>query len=529
MNCWTRDEMDRCLASSTSVKRKELELHRAVCACCQKLFEDVLQEQMFYSESLFRDELPEDFTQRVMASLKDAEIEPVKAESAVVRTSRARYSRIAAGVLVLTIMAALALNGPTVAEMVRSLFSRDNVDIGLLRAQELGIVHNPEIKVKDQGYTLKIEEAVADPTRVVMALQLFGPDGRHDDDRLTMAPGNQIQIKDEQGRMLGQMYDMGLTGDFYYMVAFFPEPIQADKIYVEGTIRQLGNEIQRLPVVEGQWNFRFAMDLREAKAQTVVIPLQGELTAKEGMTVRLKQLTRMVQGVRFELETELSSEAIVRSPGDLWKDQELSFHFEDESGEEIHSVNSRMMPHKDSLMSYQKLPGEKPGVMRHSYTFKYLPEESPYRFVWDGFTVAQTDGTAVELVTNQLAQQPVTFRAEGDELTIRRFTLEPSPDPRIDKEEAALHVEGTFMNERLTEGWSLKTADGRKFRVDGRGAISGENGRFVLSGASADPSVLFQFRMQELTELPDRVTLVREVVNKFYPIVERSVDVIEKR
>ena len=48
---------------------------------------------------------------------------------------------------------------PAFAEMFRSLFSKDNTDIGLLRAQELGLVHNPHIKEKDKGYTLVIDEA----------------------------------------------------------------------------------------------------------------------------------------------------------------------------------------------------------------------------------------------------------------------------------------------------------------------------------------------------------------------------------
>lgn len=58
------------------------------------------------------------------------------------------------------------------------------MDIGILRAQEFGLVEHPNIKVKDKGYTIKIDEAVADPTRVIVALQLFGPDGKHDKKRL---------------------------------------------------------------------------------------------------------------------------------------------------------------------------------------------------------------------------------------------------------------------------------------------------------------------------------------------------------
>lgn len=59
----------------------------------------------------------------------------------------------------------------------------------------------------------------------------------------------------------------------------------------------------------------------------------------------------MVQGVRFEFDTELSDEALNRSPGELWKQQGVKFHFEDSAGEEIQSVNPRKSPSKSFVMS----------------------------------------------------------------------------------------------------------------------------------------------------------------------------------
>jgi hypothetical protein len=128
----------------------------------------------------------------------------------------------------------------------------------LLRAQEYGLVHRPNIKVKDKGDMVKVDEVVADPTRVVMALQLFGPD------------------------------------DFYYMVAFFPEPLQTDSITLEGQLTQLGNEIRNIPVTRGDWSYRFSIDMKEARKQTKVTSFEGSYTSPDGMTIRLKRLTQMV-------------------------------------------------------------------------------------------------------------------------------------------------------------------------------------------------------------------------------------------
>jgi hypothetical protein len=159
-----------------------------------------------------------------------------------------------------------------------------------------------------------------------------------------LTPENSIKIKDDKGQIVGNMYDMGMTNDFYYLVANFPEPLQTDRITIEGRLTQLGNKIQNTPYLIGQWNFDFSIDMKEAKKKTTVTPLKGSYTAPDGMTVRLKRLTRMVQGIRLELDTELSEEALVRSPGELWKQQGLKFHFEDMQGDEIHSVNTRKGP-----------------------------------------------------------------------------------------------------------------------------------------------------------------------------------------
>lgn len=182
-----------------------------------------------------------------------------------------------------------------------------------------------------------------------VALQLFDKKGKHDRDKLLLVDPNKITIRDDKGNEVGSMYDMGRTNDFYYMVALFSEPLQTDKVTIEGNIGTLGQ--RKEPSIEGNWDFSFDIDMKEANKQIKLKELSGSYTTPHGMTITLKRLTRMVQGVRFELETELDDEAMVRSPGDLWEKQMLSFHFETIEGEEIHSVNPRKMGYADSLMT----------------------------------------------------------------------------------------------------------------------------------------------------------------------------------
>lgn len=457
---------------------------------------------------------------RTLSSLPAGIEDTARSGTTYSRTSR-RTWRLAIGaaaiLLVVGIVSIFAV--PSLAERIRSLFARDNVDIGLLRAQEFGLVHHPNIKVKDKGYTVKVDEVVADPTRVVMALQLFGPDGQHDRDRLVFGKDNKVTIKDETGRIVGKLYDMGQTNDFYYLVSFFPEPLQTDSITLEGQLTSLGNEIQNIPVTHGDWSFRFSVDLKEAKKQTKETPFEGSYTSPDGMTIRLKRLTQMVQGVRLELETELNEEALARSPGELWKNQMLKFHFEDAGGNEIHSVNAKKTPRMDSLMSHSKIPGNKPGLMHWSFTFQYLPPDQPYRFVFDGYSIAEKDGTSVEFEPAKLIDQPVTFQSLGDEIIFRKFTIESPPDTNGNVPEGALHVDGLLRNENSFNEYIVLDAEGKEYSITNSGTLSGTGLGWKDSQITLSDGRL-QFRMAQLQTIPDKLILKRTVVDRLYSNVD---------
>lgn len=436
-----------------------------------------------------------------------------------------RWRWVAAVVALLFVLGTVSIyTVPTFAEMFRSLFAKDNTDIGLLRAQELGLVHNPHIKEEDEGYTLVIDEAVADPTRVTIALQLFDKNGKHDRDKLVLGDSNMITIKDDKGNVVDSMYDMGYTNDFYYMVAFFSEPLQTDKITIEGNIGTLGHKKE--PLIEGNWNFSFDIDMKEANRETKVEELSGSYTTPNGMTITLKRLTRMVQGVRFELETELDDRAMARSAGELWEKQMLSFHFETLENEEIHSVNPRKQWYKDSLMtSSHTVIGN--GKIRWSYTFKYLPENEPYRFILDGYSVEEMDGSRISFRPSELAE-PKAFKILNDRVELVGTSLEKSQSGD-GSYETSVSFYGEMENEVSYEGWKAYDSAGNKYEVNMRGSSSvvntlDDNWRegFISMG---DRSIQqpFEFRIPGLDQIPEQLTLVREVVDKRYKDPDWSV------
>jgi hypothetical protein len=495
-----------------------------------------LEEQGEWSQALFEEKLPDSFTAQVMASIEFVELEKVTVPDRKRKNPKLKKLlrlTMGAALLLVVLSAVILYSVPTLAETLRSLFVKNYVDIGLLRAQEFGLVEHPNIKVKDKGYTVKIDEAVADPTRVIVALQLFGPDGKHDKKRLVLNGGNSIAIKDDQGKILGNLSDIGFTNDFYYLLVNFSEPLQTDRITVDGHITELGNVRNNIPLLKGDWNFNFSMDMTEANKQTTSMPLSGSYTSPDGLTVTLKRLTHMVQGVRFEFDTQLSDEALVRSPGDLWKRLGMKFHFEDEQGEEIHSVNARKIPNKDSVMAFSSTSGEKNGQMHWSYTFKYLPQDTPYTFVFDGYFIPEEDGSSVQFEPAKLKKHPIPFVFAGDELMLNDFTVESSPDANVSAKEGTLHFSGRLRNEFMNDEWVFKTMDGKEYKLTKQGALSikGEGWKdgyiVIVQSQSNNQTNYFEFRAEGLTQIPDQLQLIRTVVNRLYTNVDWSVPIME--
>ncbi|MEN1986834.1 DUF4179 domain-containing protein [Paenibacillus hubeiensis] len=442
------------------------------------------------------------------------------------KTFRKRMRWAAAVVLLCCTLGTITfLTVPTVAEVFRSLFAKDNPDVGLLRAQELGLVHNPHIRVKDKGYTLVIEEVVADPTRVTMALQLFDKKGHHVREKLLLDESNQIIIKDADGNIVDNMYDMGYTSDFYYMVVFFKEPLQTDKITIEGNIDSLGKRDKDR--VEGNWDFSFDMDMTEANKMTRTEALSGSYTTPHGMTITLKQMTRMVQGVRFELETELDETAMNRSPGDLWIKQMLSFHFETMDHEEIHSVNPRKSGYMDSLMaSDYTVIGH--GKIRWSYIFKYLPDDEPFRFVLDGYAISETDGSQMAFAPGE-QDETLKFILLNDHIEVLDTSIVES-DLNKGSKELAVSFYGEMENETTHEKWKAYDSAGHSYDVSKRGASrlykNSQDNNWkdgVIEMGDRSMKQPYEYRITLLDHIPERLTLVREIVDKRYKDTDWSI------
>lgn len=206
MRCLNSYEIEEYILSKSILRDQAVTEHMATCTHCNMIYEAELEEQAEWSQAMYEERLPDSFTAQVMASLEQVELEeftPTQRNRKHPKRNKLLRLFMGAALLLVVLSAVILYSVPTLAETLRSLFVKNNMDIGLLRAQEFGLVEHPNIKVKDKGYTIKIDEAVADPTRVIVALQLFGPDGKHDKSGWPLMMGTVLRLRMIKGRLLG--------------------------------------------------------------------------------------------------------------------------------------------------------------------------------------------------------------------------------------------------------------------------------------------------------------------------------------
>ncbi|OZB93017.1 hypothetical protein CJP46_24380 [Paenibacillus sp. XY044] len=484
------------------------------CAHCQALMTEVRQEQEAWSQALYPERLTEEFTRQVMTSLADVPIEPAAEEDEPdtivlrkrVRSPFIRRAALAAACL-LIIAAALTLYAqPSIADWVRSIFARDNVasDSGLLDARKLGLVQNPHIKVKDKGYTLEIDEVVVDPIRIIMGVKITDPHGKP---VVNEVDWSQVTVKDTEGREVAKLHPLGGSAVIENVWSLLSDGVQSDTLTVEGKINQIGNEYFSKRIVKGHWNFKFTLDMKQASALTRVTPLDQKYTTPDGLHLQMEKLVRTPSGVRLELSTSLDEKAKSRSSGLPWEKQELAFHFEDEQGNIISSVDGDGTGPTYAMGMPQRVV--KSDQVRWSYTFTYLPyDQKKLRFVLDNYTIPIHSDGAISFTPQDVNDHPVTFKDQGDMIRLSGFQIGQDPNYQEKKVAGLISMTGTFTNGFNQDEWVLRDQDGNEYPIDFRGAV--QMGK--IREADGDPG----FIVEGLTALPEKATLIRKVTDKWY-------------
>ncbi|MCJ8011928.1 DUF4179 domain-containing protein [Paenibacillus sp. KQZ6P-2] len=517
MKCWKLSQTKEYIQSGNNVD-EELSFHIQMCPECQSLLRLAEEEEQAWMGLLFSESLPDGFTEQVMASLEEVDIEPEEQVPPASAAKRTRRSRRLLKKSILWIASLFIVTGaftlyakPSIADWVRSIFSKETTDSGIIDARQLGILQNPHVKVKDKGYTLEINEVVADATRLVMGVKVTDPQGKP---LVYQVDWNDLYITDMNGKEVAQLRGMEGSDSIEKLTFVFTKEIPTDELNVEARVNRI-----RIPYseqfVQGNWDFKFKLDMKKANAMNITTPLNEKYTTPDGMQIEMEKLVRTPSGVRLELSTTLSSEAAKRSPGELEGQQQLMFHFENEQGEDISSVNNLRGGHPETIISQNS---ELQSGKRHwTYTFRCLPyDRQKLRFVFDGYSIPVKSGASVELVPSELKNHPVIFKDQGDELILSDFWVDQDPNLQEQDQQrvSLIRMTGKYRNMFDHDVWIVRDPGGKEFPVTFRGSLSwGE-----ISEASGDPG----FIVNGMNTLPAKATLARTVTDKWYDNVKWS-------
>ncbi|OXL86203.1 hypothetical protein BCV73_26315 [Paenibacillus sp. SSG-1] len=499
-----------------------LNIHVQNCSRCQALMAEVRQEQEAWSQALYPERLTDDFTRQVMASLADVPIEPAAEENEpdtilLRKKRRSPFIRRAAlaAVCILIVAAALTVYAqPSIADWVRSIFARDNTDIGLLDSQTLGLVQNPHIKVKDKGYTLEINEVVVDAARIMMGVKITDPNGKPVVNKIDWS---QVTVKDTEGKEVAKLYSLGGSAVIENVSSLLPDGVKTDTLTVEGKITQIGRKLFSHKVVKGNWNFKFSLDMKKANELTKVTQLDQQYTTPDGLHVKMERLVRTPSAVRLELSTSLDGKLAKLVPESGLENMLLMYHFEDENGNDFSSVNNYRSPHVETLIAQQpQLDGD---TLHWYYTFKYLPyDREKVRFVLDGYSIPVISDDSVQFHPLELSSKPAKFKGQGDSLTISSMKIGQDPNSFEKEMVGLLQVEGKFRNMFSHDEWVMRDEkSGREFPASFRGSYGGLT---EFQDVNGDPG----FIVGGLTTLPEKATLIRKVTDKWYTNVNWSFD-----
>jgi len=521
VKCLNRAQMEEFILEEASAGAG-LNIHVQNCSRCQALMAEIRQEQEAWSQALYPEQLTDDFTRQVMASLADVPIEPAVEENdpdtILLRKKRRspfiRRAALATACLLIVAAALTVYAQPSIADWVRSIFARDNAasDTGLLDARQLGLVQNPHIKVKDKGYTLEINEVVVDAARIMMGVKITDPNGKP---VVNKVDWSQVTVKDTEGKVLTELLSLGGSDAVENVTSLLPSGVKSDKLIVEGNINQIGQEIFSHKIVKGNWNFKFSLDMKKANELTKVTLLDQQYTTPDGLHVKMERLVRTPSAVRLELSASLNEKLAKQVPESGLENMLLMYHFEDEDGTDFSSVNNNRRPQIETLIAQQhSLVGNE---HHWSYTFKYLPyDREKVRFVLDGYSIPVISDDSVQFHPLELSLKPVEFKGQGDSLTINSMKIGQDPSSLEGETAGLLRVNGKYRNMLSHDEWVMRDEEsGKEFPAIFRGSYGGFTDIQDVNG---------DLTVEGLTTLPEKATLIRKVTDKWYTNVNWSFD-----
>lgn len=507
--------------------------------------------------SLFSQEtLPDDFTERFMERLEGVEMDSVSEtgqadsnsdnddapdrETALatpnesgsfskrdVQKKRRRRKRFwAVSAVVLFLAGGILLSTqPTIAEHVRSLFAKDSViDNGMSEARAAGFLTGSDVFSTDEtsGYTIKVEELIADSTRLIVGMSVLDEHGNPVAGELTQGIGNQFRIRDSQGE-IAYSSTIGGNSSLDRMEFKFQRAAVGNNLSLEIIAQELRigpGEILSDSTgksVSGLWALTVDVDLAEAAKASMTTRLNESYETPSGVKIDMLGAVRTPSGGALEFETLLTPEAQKRGADGIQSKHEVLYRIERADGEDL----------LGNLGSYDfasPIFDRWTGINRWFYRFDNFPYNAePLRFVLEGYMIREKSEASVSFDPSALSvRNPAVFKDSGDVFKLTGMTVGPDPNAGGDGDAdipsaGIITFGGSYSNPGFpTDDWIAIDDAGNEYPVQFRGG-------FALEDPKLDGSQTFI--VEGLKTMPSSLTLKRTEVQHLYRDGEWSFEI----
>ncbi|WP_198510321.1 DUF4179 domain-containing protein [Bacillus solitudinis] len=529
MKCPTIDRLSQYVDELLSEQDySDIKAHIEACSECQKVVAIFKQENDFMTKTLQAPALSDDFATTIIS-----QIEPYHQEKRKKRYWKKLVS--VAAILMVAIGLSTSVN-PAFAQWVGGLFSDGGgVDEGLQMASEAGFMERVNEEVTDQGLTFKVEDVVADTSRVVFSYQVLSKSGKLKNIYFDLAEDvNEVLVTTEQGDPIDvSSLGWGFTGDYGIIEFSTPRVEGMKEMIVTFQLRELDGK-------EGEWYLEIPVNLEASLAAATTVPLE-ESTNEHGVNVQLKEVRSAPSTKELFYETKFTDEEQVRIEAEIEEIEEefgeeivhsftrfgtaISYHIVDESGKLIYQKESFFEDFGQSSDSRSiSGSGEDLGETGHlAWKESFIPQrdEQNLSFVLDGMIKTEPADFEITFKPEDLKKEPISFEYEGNYFTIKEakrknnYSLRKSLFPLNIERNFAIEIKGSKEGQSSEmRDWVLIDEKGNAYPLLKRESIfnkTNEEGRYLTT------STLWSDR---LDDAPEEITLRLLSVTRYYPVAE---------
>lgn len=523
MNCLPIDELVKYTEDFLNEKESSrVETHVKNCSSCQAVIETLLEEQRFVKDTLQTPGLPDDFADSVLVQLEPYEQKQIK------RKGPWKKIMLSAASVMLAVGLSAVLS-PSFAQLIGGFFSSEQVDDGLRLAMEAGLTERVDLAVEDQGITLKVEDVMADSSRVSLSYQVL-KNGKPQNTFIEQDhSANRVMAIDTNGSELGQLGYSWWDGDDYGLYEF--------SLRDYGNIDQLAIrfDIVELNGVKGTWQLDVPIDLREKRQLTKALALKDASFIAQDVEINLQEIQMAPSSTELFYQTSYTEEKLVeiKTAEENFKQRfglelveslmrtfetSIAYHLEDESGMALYSWNT-LWEKEGQIDDAGMLQGtgedlDALGHLKWVNSFVPKKKQPDVTFVLDGVYKTEPTDFSITINPKEIIQKPFSFEFEGNQLNIVKAKNET--DYHLRKSLKPLIKESTFVIKMEGKREPGASELGYWLIEDGKGNVYSSG----MSGSVSNEEIDMKLTFPALQEVPEELNLHLFSVTRYEPAKE---------